>query len=147
MYFALAAEQQLVGRYTDAKKSLEAALALKNDAHIVHAYASLLYQMGAGADALEYIDDAIRIAPSVTNFWRTKISFVSTLYPNKPSKIESTYKDGIKATNGDIDLITLYASYLGSHDQKDEAIKYWQQAIEKNPVAKSVYESEIANLR
>jgi tetratricopeptide (TPR) repeat protein len=146
-YFALAAEQQVVGRYTDAKKSLEMALALKNDAHIVHAYASLLYQMGAGADALDYLDDAIRAAPDVTNFWRTKISFVSTLYPDKKSKIEWTYKDGIKATNKDIDLVTLYASYLGANGRKNEAIQYWQMAIEKNPTAKTVYESEIANIR
>ena len=146
-YFALSAEQQLLGRYLDAKKSLEEALAVKYDAHIIHAYASLLYQMGAGADALPYLEDAIRVAPDVTNFWRTKISIISTLYPDKKSKIESAYKDGIKATKSDVDLLTLYASYLGSTGRKQEAIRYWQMAIEKNPTAKSVYESEIASLQ
>lgn len=123
------------------------ALALKNDAHIVHAYASLLYQMGAGADAIKYVDDAIDVAPDVPNFWQTKISMTRTLYPNKQSKIESVYKEGINRTNSDIDLITLYATYLGGMGRKDEAIRYWQMAIEKNPDAKSVYESEIANLQ
>lgn len=103
--------------------------------------------MGAGADALDYLEDAIKVAPGVTNFWRTKISFISTLYPNKKSKIESTYKDGIKATNSDADLIALYASYLGANGRKQEAIQYWQMAIEKNPTAKTVYESEIALLQ
>lgn len=90
---------------------------------------------------------AIDNAPDVPNFWQTKTRIVQNLYKNDPTLVEPVFIDGLRATKNDIDLITLYASYLGQTGQKQEAIRYWQMAIEKNPDAKSVYESEIANLQ
>ncbi|MCB9807162.1 hypothetical protein H6768_04740 [Candidatus Peribacteria bacterium] len=123
------------------------AIAQQYDAHIIHAYASLLYDMGAGEDALRYVDEAIAGAPDVPNFWQTKIALTNALFANNPTKIESVYREGIRATKDDVDLLTLYASYLGSHGRPAEAIQYWRQAADKNPKAKDVYESEIEALQ
>ncbi len=103
--------------------------------------------MGAGEDTFIYLDEAIKQAPDVPNFWQTKIQLARELYKENPAKIERVYTDGLSKTKEDIDMITLYASYLAEMGRKDDAIKYWQMAIEKNPSAQSVYESEIKNLQ
>jgi tetratricopeptide (TPR) repeat protein len=146
-YFAQSADLQMFGRYKEAKIALEKALALKNNAHIIHAYGVLLYQMGAGLDALSYIDLAIAQAPDVPNFWQTKIQLSRELYKGNLRVIEWVYTDGIRKTNEDIDLLTLYASYLAEMGRKQESIQYWQKAIEKNPSARDMYEMEIKNLQ
>jgi len=146
-YFALSADQQLLWQGLEAKKSLEQALALKYDAHIIHAYGSLIYELGDIKWALKYVDMAIDSAPDVPNFWQTKIKLAQELYKESPKKVSQVYLDGIKATQEDVDIITLYASHLAQIGQKWEAIKYWQKAIEKNPDAKNVYEAEIKNLQ
>jgi tetratricopeptide (TPR) repeat protein len=146
-YFALSADQQLLWQGLEAKKSLESALALKYDAHIIHAYASLLYELGDSEGAMKYVDMSIDSAPDVTNFWQTKIKLAQELYKETPKELNQVYLDGIKATKEDIDLLTLYASYLTQIGQKQEAIRYWEKAIEKNPSARDVYQSEIKNLQ
>ncbi len=132
-YFNLAGDEEALGHYKEAKKALEQALLAKNDAHILHAYALLLYLMGAKGDALQYLDDAIKQAPDVPNFWQTKIQLSQELYKGNANLINDVYLEGLKSTKEDIDLITLYATYLASVGRKTEAITYWQKALEKNP--------------
>lgn len=90
---------------------------------------------------------SIESAPDVPNFWQTKIKLAQELYKEDVRKLNAIYLEGIDATKDDIDLITLYATYLAQAGQKKEAITYWQKAIEKNPEARSVYEAEIKNLQ
>lgn len=146
-YFALSADQQLLGLWLEAKKSLEKALALKYDAHIIHAYASLLYELGDAEGALKYVDMSLESAPDIPNFWQTKIKLAQEIYKDDAKKLNAIYLEGIDATKWDIDLLTLYATYLAQTGQKTEAVVYWQKAIEKNPDARSVYEVEIKNLQ
>lgn len=103
--------------------------------------------MGAGEDTFIYLDEAIKQAPDVPNFWQTKIQISRELYKGNLKKIEDVYLDGLRKTKEDIDLLTLYASYLAEIGKKEESIRYWQKAIEKNPGAQSIYESEIKNLQ
>ena len=146
-YFNLAGDEQALGHYQEAKKAFEAALLIKHDAHITHAYAALLYQMGAGVDAFLYLDEAIKEAPEVPNFWQTKIQIAQELYKNDADRLEEVYLDGLTQTKEDIDLLTLYATYLANAGRREESILYWKKAITKNPTASSAYQAAIDALK
>lgn len=141
--FLLAADQELLGHYGDAKKTLEQALLLGQNPYLLQSYASLLATMGDNKGAFIYIDQAIALNPKIPNFWRTKIDIAKVLYRNDTSKIEALYIEAIQKTDNDIDMITSYASYLGQIGKTADAVVYWKKAIEISPDHKDLYQKEI----
>ncbi|TXG78964.1 hypothetical protein E6Q11_00040 [Candidatus Dojkabacteria bacterium] len=146
--FLLYTQQDFLGYYGDAKKTLEQALALEVSHNLLQVYASLLVKMGNREAALPYIDMALRLMPLETNLWRTKIDIQRAIVgPAQLATIEDTYKNALQATKNDINMITLYASYLAELGRHEEAITYWQIAQKTHPANFAVYQAEIDLLK
>lgn len=146
--FLLYSQQDFLGHYGDAKKTLEQALALEVSHNLLQVYASLLVKMGNREAALPYIDMALRLMPLETNLWRTKIDIQRAIVgPSRLATIEDTYKNALQATKSDINMITLYAAYLAELGRHEEAITYWQIAQKTYPANFAVYQAEIDLLK
>lgn len=137
----------MLGKYADAKKSLEAALALKVTPGFLQSYAQLLFTMGAREGALPYIDDAIMLAPETPELWRLKIDMLSEIHKNDLKAVDSAYLDAIEATDNHIDVITMYAASLSRQGRKEEAINYWKLAQTVLPSRTNIYQQEIDSLK
>lgn len=137
----------MLGKYADAKKSLETAIALKATPGLLQSYAQLLFTMGAREGAIPYIDDAIMFAPETPELWRLKIDMLSELHKDDLTKVDSTYLDAIKATDDHIDIITMYAASLARQGRKEDAIKYWKLAQTVLPSRTNIYQQEIDSLK
>lgn len=143
----IAEYQQMIGKYTDAKKTMEAALDLQADAPRLQSYAQLLFTMGAREGALPYIDAAIRFAPETPELWRTKIDMLSEIHKNDLSQLDPTYKSALKATANHIDILSMYAGSLGRQGRKDEARTQWELAQQVLPSRADMYQTEIDALK
>lgn len=139
--------QQMLGKYAEAKKTLESALVIEANPKLLMAYAQLLYTMGARDAALPYIDDAIMFAPETPELWRLKIDMLSELNKNDLSVVDKTYLKAIEKTGNSIDIITMYAASLARQGRKEEAIRYWKMAQEVLPSRATLYQQEIDSLR
>lgn len=146
--FLLYTQQDFLGHYGDAKKTIEQALTLETSHNLLQVYASLLVKMGNREAALPYIDMALRLMPLETNLWRTKIDIQRAIVgPAQLATIEDTYKNALQATKSDINMITLYAAYLAELGRHEEAITYWQIAQKTFPTNFAVYQAEIDLLK
>lgn len=146
--FLLYTQQDFLGHYGDAKKTIEQALTLETSHNLLQVYASLLVKMGNREAALPYIDMALRLMPLETNLWRTKIDIQRAIVgPAQLATIEDTYKNALQATKNDINMITLYATYLAELGRHEEAITYWQIAQKTYPANFAVYQAEIDLLK
>ncbi|MFZ2152233.1 MAG: tetratricopeptide repeat protein [Minisyncoccia bacterium] len=147
--FTQAVAQEAKGDYVGAKASLDAALKLQpNDPYVTSYYASLYFHMKDYASALVWIDKALALS-KYTNpaFWYIKFDIVKAQSNNDPKIVEPVYRDAIVKTKGDINMVTAYASWLGSIGEKSKAIAQWEKAIEIYPKNKAVFEAEIALLK
>lgn len=146
--FSLASQQEVIGKYSDAKKTLEQVLSIEVSHNVLQVYASLLAKMGDNKAAIKYIDGAIEMMPRETNLWRTKIDMErERLWPKNLSKLEEVFKKALQSTNNDINMVTLYASYLSELGRKEEAILYWEIAKKIYPANATLFEGEIEALR
>lgn len=145
-YFVLASHQQSIGLYLDAKKTLETSLQGNMNTNILQAYAILLYNMGAGEAAIQYIDHVLKIAPNIPNYWRSKIELASGVYSGDNEYLDDLYNQALKSTGENIDIVTIYAQFLEKSGRKEEAIEYWQKAIKLYPSDTQIYQQQIDNL-
>lgn len=146
--FTLISEyQQMLGRYGDAKKTLETALGLQVSSQLLQSYAQLLFTMGAREGAIPYIDTAIMFAPEAPELWRLKIDMLSEINKNNPELLDAAYRKAIKSTDNSTDIITMYAVYLARQGRKEEAIQYWTKAQEISPKQRAAYQQEIDSLK
>jgi len=138
--------QQMLGRYGEAKKALETALGLKVNSRLLQSYAQLLFTMGARENAVPYVDAAIMFAPETPELWRLKLDMLSEINKNDLTVMGPVYREAIEATNN-LDMVTMYAAYLGRQGKKDEAIQYWQRAQQISPKQRAAYQQEIDALK
>lgn len=142
--FKQAVAQETKGDYVGAKASLDAALKLQpNDPYITSYYASMYFHMKEYANALVWINKALALSPTNVNFWYIKFDIVKAQSNNDSKVVDSVYLDAIVKTKGDINMVTAYASWLGSIGEKTKAIEQWRKAIEIYPKNKVVFEAEI----
>lgn len=139
--------QQMLGEYIEAKKTLETALSLQVNPKLLQSYAQLLFTMGAKEPAVSYIDDALKFAPETIELWRTKIDMLSEIHKKDLAFVDSTYQKAIDSTENSIDLVTMYATYLGRQGRKEEAIQYWTKAQQIFPKQAGAYQGEIDALK
>ncbi len=66
--------------------------------------------------------------------------------PEKKSQIPDLYKKGLETLPGNYDLLIALAQYYKDAGDKTNAIKYYQEIIEKYPDSKEAIEEEIRNL-
>jgi tetratricopeptide (TPR) repeat protein len=148
LLFDQAVKEQIKGDFKASKLTLEKALAIDpQNAYIMQTYASLLNNMGDKAGAMTWINKALAIQPKETNFWYLKFDLAKEASKNDAKVMDPIYLEAITKTNNDIDMVTAYASFLGTIGKKSEAIKQWQKAIELNPSRKEMYQAEIDALK
>jgi tetratricopeptide (TPR) repeat protein len=111
-YFVLASHQQSIGLYLDAKKTLETSLKENINTNIIQSYAILLHNMGAKKAALQYIDNALKIAPQIPSYWRSKIDLANDVYGADQNYMDDLYTQALKSTGDNIDIVTVYAQFL-----------------------------------
>lgn len=104
--------QQMIGKYADAKKTLETALSLEENAKLLQSYAQLLFTMGAREGALPYITAAIRFAPETPELWRLKLDMLAEIHKTDLTQLDDDYQDALEATDNHIDLVSMYATAL-----------------------------------
>lgn len=104
--------QQMIGKYADAKKTLETALSLEENARLLQAYAQLLFTMGAREGALPYITAAIRFAPETPELWRIKLDMLAEIHKTDLTQLDDDYEEALQATDNHIDLVSMYAATL-----------------------------------
>lgn len=139
--------QQLIGKYADAKKTLETALELETNPKLLQSYAQLLFTMGAREDALPYIDAAIRFAPETAELWRLKLDMLAEIHKTDLTQLDDDYEEALEATGNHIDIITMYANILARQGRKDEARAQWQLAKQVLPSRADLYQKEIDSLK
>jgi tetratricopeptide (TPR) repeat protein len=61
--------------------------------------------------------------------------------------MDDLYTQALKSTGDNIDIVTVYAQFLWKIWKKEEAIKYWNKAIESYPEGKELYQAQIEQLR
>ena len=145
------------GNYDKAKTEILAEInKTPKDAELWYIDSSLQAQVSDFIGAMASVKNALAYDPQNTTYWKWEVSLtIKKLYADKIANTSSLYRDTIKAlyidalkaTNSNIEIITPYAIYLASIGDKTQAITYWQMAIKVNPMAKSSYETEIAELQ
>lgn len=146
--FVRAAEQQVSKDFAGAKLTLESAMKIDpNNAYLMQTYASLLAKMGDMTGAITWVNKALAIRPTETHFWFLKIDLLRASTKDNFEAMKPVYLEAIAKTNNSIDLVTAYASFLGQIGRKQDAITYWEKAIEINPAMKATYEKEISLLK
>lgn len=143
----IAEYQQLIGKYADAKKTLETALELETNPKLLQSYAQLLFTMGAREGALPYIDAAIRFAPETAELWRLKLDMLAEIHKTDLTQLDRYYEEAIEKSDNHIDIITMYAGVLARQGRKEDATKYWKLAQEVLPSRKDMYQTEIDSLK
>ncbi len=147
LYFALAADQRALGEYGEAKRTLETAMAIDpKNSNIIQTYSSLLSVMGDKNGALVYIDKAIALFPTEDNYWRWKIELEKDM-GKTPAELEMVFKDGLKKTDNDLNVVTYYAVFLEGEKRYTDAIAQWKEAIKIEPSLKATYQAEIERLQ
>lgn len=135
--------------YKNAIKQYNQALRFKNDDT---AYAGLFLVYGAQNDwknARISIDKAIALAPANTDYYKWKIGMLDEKTDADYEALKAVYLDAIPKLNikTKINLMTYFAGIAESNGQKQDAISFWQSAIETYPQNKAIYQAEIDRLK
>lgn len=147
LLFVISVDYRLLGEYGKAKETLETAMSIDpKNSNIMQTYSSLLSVMGDKSGALSYINKAIELYPLESNYWRWKIDLEKES-GKTGGELENIYKDAIKKTNNDINIVTYYAVFLENEKRYVEAITKWEEAIKIEPSLKATYQAEIDRLR
>ena len=98
--------------------------------------------------ALDYVNKAIVISPMFGDYWNWKILVMDQGLNKSYAELKVVYDQGYPKirTEEKVNLVTKFAMVAESHNQKDEAIKLWQKAIEINSSKKDIYQAEIDRL-
>jgi tetratricopeptide (TPR) repeat protein len=116
------------------------------------AYIGLFTIYGAQNDwikAQAAIDNAIKINPSYTDYWNSKLDMLSEKIGYSFQSLKEIYTQGLSKVDGrtKINLVTHFARIAENNNEKEEAIKLWQYAIEIYPQNKDIYQKEIDALK
>lgn len=138
---------RLQGKFTESESVLKQAMALDpKNSKLVFAHSTLLNLMGSQSLALTEVNRAIAIYAGDSEYWLWKIELEKIFHPGDTVYIEKVYNDALLKTKNNINIVTGYASYLASIGKKNEAITYWQKAIDLYPKNKDLYQQEIDGL-
>lgn len=146
-YFILSADYRSLGEYGKAKEIIEKAMYLDSkDSNLIQVYSSLLALMGDKNLALSYINKAIAISGLNPNYWLWKLDLEKDNGVSVKS-LELIYKNALKETGNDLNIVTTYAQFLEDQKRNNEAIIQWKKAIEIYPANKAIYQAEIDRLQ
>jgi tetratricopeptide (TPR) repeat protein len=95
--------------------------------------------------ALDSIDQAISINPTVSDYWKWKILVMDEGLHYGFSSLRNVYELGYPKVKSEqkINLVTNFARLSENKGENQYSINLWQKAIELNPGSKTIYQSEI----
>jgi tetratricopeptide (TPR) repeat protein len=111
-------------------------------------YAGLFATYGAQNDwikAQSAIDNAIKINPSYTDYWNSKLDMLDEKMGYSFTSLKEVYDEALSKVDSrtKINLVTHFARIAENNNEKEEAIKLWQYAIKLNPNNTDIYQAEI----
>ncbi len=92
------------------------------------------------------IKKAVDLAPDKPDTWRKYIAFKQQQLDASNKEIGVLYQEALLKTNNNIDIVVLYARFLGQTGDYAKAINFWQMAISINSNMKDIYNQEIRSL-
>lgn len=145
-YFLLSVDYQAKGEYAKAKEMIEQGLYLyPQNSNLMHIYSTLLAEMGDQASALLFINKALSLYGSDSNYWLWKIELEKGR-GLEDKRLEDVYKNALDVTKEDLNILRAYAEYLEVNNKKSEAINVLKRAIELYPEEAEVINREIDRL-
>ncbi|HEX5430084.1 MAG TPA: tetratricopeptide repeat protein, partial [Patescibacteria group bacterium] len=146
-YMTLAVNNYGLGQLEEAKKDYNEAVKLKPDTPT--GYTGLFavdQEMKDNAGAEAAIQKAISLQPANAGTWRQYIEFEKDVMHKSNAEINDLYVQALGKTSNSVDVMTVYAEFLGSDGNLESAKEYWQKAIAANPAGKDLYQKEIDRL-
>lgn len=115
-------------------------------------YAGLFTAYGAQGDwvkAQSAIDSAIKLKPTFTDYWVSKLTVLDEKTPASYQDLKNVYNEGLLKVNPEtkIDLITYFATAAEKNGQISDAISLWTYAKTLYPQNSSIYQAEIDRLQ
>jgi len=143
-YRTLADAQFSLGKYNASKASFITALnLLPRDWDTWYVYSTDLAAMKDYDTSLEAVKKAIEINPNNPDFWTWQINLEKDRFNASQDRLNSLYLDALKNTKEDLSVVVAYARFLEEKGDKENAIRYWQKAIEINQAKSKDYQKEI----
>lgn len=100
-------------------------------------------------DARLSLEKAIKLNPSYTDYRVSKLLFLDEKTSSSFIELKTVYNEALSKvdTRTKINLVTAFSRIAERNNEKSEAIKLWEYAIEIYPQNKDVYQKEIEKLR
>lgn len=99
------------------------------------------------ASAGTAIQKAVDLAPEKPDLWRKYIAFKQQELNADNKEIDILYQEALSKTNTNLDIVVLYARFLGQIGNSSKAINFWQMAANLNPSGNELYQQEINKLK
>lgn len=144
----LSSQYKLRGRLLDSKNTLlQASKLLPENSTPWGELYNVENLRGDYDSASKSIQKAIELNPSNSQYWRWYIELKQGPLKTEESELLDIYSQAVDKTSGNIDIITIYASYLEKQNDLVGAVAQWKRAIEKNPAGATQYQAEIARIQ
>lgn len=149
-YNNLAIYEKYLGNYREAYDAYLQSLNLESQARIAwQNFADVLLKMKAYKSAAMAYNQAIELNKYIPESYVKLADYYKVM--GDSAKVEETYKTAISTIKESMESDTLvldsYAEWLGLQKRYDEAIKFYQELIVKQPENKAAIERKIENLR
>lgn len=133
--------KQARGAYLDATRSMP------DNPVAWYELATLEILMEAKQLAQMHIEKAIELNPSNAQYWQSYLVLIDNNPDVTKSLVEEKFNQAIRGTNGNADLIAMYASFLERTNNLPGAVQQWRRAIEADPGRRQQFEDEISRIQ
>lgn len=148
LYLQLGFDSFALGQYVKAQEAFTEASKLKKDNDTP--WAQLYVTESAMKDykaALRHLDKAISLNPGNPQYWRWKIELAEGPLAYAKEEQAKVIDEALQKTNRAADILVLNARFLIGQDKRQQAKAALEEAMEKNPSGKALYQQEIERLR
>ncbi|MBX4191379.1 MAG: hypothetical protein KW804_01100 [Candidatus Doudnabacteria bacterium] len=136
-----------LGKLYDAENAFKQAIELKPDEQTGYsALFQVQYDRGNYEEANKNIKTAIEKDEKNPDLRRKYIFLQQDKLNASNEKLDQLYIEALRATDSNVDIITVYAEYLERVGNLPKAIEYWKQAITLNSKNKALYQAEIVRI-
>ncbi len=115
-------------------------------------YVRLFTAYGAKGDVVNAqasIDKAIKINPSFTDYWVSKLEYLDQKTSTSYADLKKIYEEGLTKVDArmKVNLVTSFTVIAENNKDIPFAISLWEKAKELFPENKAIYETEINRLK
>lgn len=143
-----AVQLQGLGKLAEARQVLLTAIEFNPKEYDLFVSLHLVYlEMTDFEEARTAIIKATVLSPQDPDGWRRYILLEQEKFDSSPEHIKSMFAEALTKTNDHVDMVKLYAGYLEKIGDYSAAISYWEQAIQKFPSSREIYQKEIERLQ